>query len=85
MDRDEGSLRPRRLDDTAAFPQDLDLALEDSPRRSAARHTRHRGWMIFSSACHQGRHAAISRLFGFLWSRRLPLGSHLKCFTALVT
>ena len=36
MDRDEGSLRPRRLDDTAAFPQDLDLALEDSPRRRAA-------------------------------------------------
>jgi hypothetical protein len=24
-------------------------------------------------------------LFGFLWMRRLPRGSQLKCFTAFVT
>ena len=29
--------------------------------------------------------AAISTAFGFLWMRRFPRGSHLKCFTALVT
>src|ERR1043166_5531854 len=33
----------------------------------------------------QGRHAAISTAFGFLWMRRLPRGSHLKCFTTFVT
>ena len=30
-------------------------------------------------------HAAISREFGFLWMRRFPFGSHLKCFTTFVT
>ena len=38
-----------------------------------------------SSASSQGRQAAISREFGFLWMRRLPRGSHLKCFTVFVT
>src|SRR4051794_28692828 len=38
-----------------------------------------------SSASSQGRHAAISREFGFLWMRRLPRGSHLKFFTVFVT
>ena len=33
----------------------------------------------------QGQQAAISRELGFLCSRILPRGSHLKCFTALVT
>jgi hypothetical protein len=32
----------------------------------------------------QGRQAAISTALGFLWILRLPRGSHLKCFTALV-
>jgi hypothetical protein len=32
-----------------------------------------------------GRHAAISAPFGFLWMRRLPRGSQLKCLTTLVT
>ena len=29
--------------------------------------------------------AVISAAFGFLWMRRLPRGSHLKCFTTFVT
>ena len=37
------------------------------------------------SASSQGRHAATSRGEGVLCRRRLPEGTHLKCFTALVT
>jgi len=37
------------------------------------------------SASSHGRQALISLMVGFSWIRRLPRGSHLKCFTALVT
>src|SRR5579885_2162106 len=37
------------------------------------------------SASTQGRQARISMAFGLEWMRFLPRGSHLKCFTALVT
>ena len=37
-----------------------------------------------SSASSHGLHAFISLTRGFLWIRRLPRGSQLKCFTALV-
>ena len=36
-------------------------------------------------ASSQKRQALISPAFGFWWMRRLPRGSNLKCFTALVT
>ncbi len=59
------------------------------PSRSCAavapRQTTMRGRTAAISASSQGRQAAISREFGFLCSRILPRGSHLKCFTALVT
>ena len=38
-----------------------------------------------SSASSQGLQAAISADDGFLWIRRLPRSTNLKCFTALVT
>ena len=51
----------------------------------APRQTTIRGPTAEISASSHGRQAAISREFGFLWSRILPRGSHLKCFTAFVT
>src|SRR5687768_18125226 len=51
----------------------------------APRHTTTAGLMERSSASSHGRHAFTSDARGFLWMRRLPRGSHLKCFTALVT
>lgn len=51
----------------------------------APRQTITLGRMAAISASSQGRQAAISVAFGFLWMRRLPRGSHLKCFTAFVT
>src|SRR5256714_13188073 len=50
------------------------------PRQTIAR-----GLMTSTSASSHGRQALISAAFGFLWMRRLPRGSHLKCFTTLVT
>src|SRR5690606_28172790 len=47
--------------------------------------TRTRGFTTASSALSHGLHASISRAFGGWWIRRLPRGSHLKCFTAFVT
>ena len=44
-----------------------------------------RGLTSAISVSSQGRHAAISAAFGFLWMRRLPRGSHLKCLTTFVT
>ena len=43
------------------------------------------GCTTASSASSQGRHAAMCSAFGFLWIRRLPRGSKLKCFTTFVT
>jgi len=37
------------------------------------------------SASSQGRQARISIAPGLAWSRFLPRGTHLKCFTTLVT
>ena len=51
----------------------------------APRQTITLGRMAAISASSQGRQAMISTAFGFLWMRRLPRGSHLKCFTAFVT
>lgn len=51
----------------------------------APKHTMVLGRMIRTSASSHGLQAAISRGDGFLWIRRFPTGSHLKCFTALVT
>src|SRR5436190_23762916 len=44
-----------------------------------------RGLITWISASSHGRQALISAAFGFLWMRRLPRGSHLKCLTTLVT
>src|SRR5438128_3446121 len=44
-----------------------------------------RGLMRSISAFIHGPQALISVAFGFLWMRRLPRGSHLKCLTTLVT
>jgi hypothetical protein len=41
--------------------------------------------MRANSASSQGLHATVSLTDGFLWIRRLPRSSNLKCFTALVT
>ncbi|SPE55271.1 hypothetical protein SBV1_2120009 [Verrucomicrobia bacterium] len=51
----------------------------------APRQTSTSGFTVPSSASSHGRHAATSLAFGFLWICCCPLGSHLKCFTALVT
>src|SRR5439155_13004256 len=50
------------------------------PRQTIAR-----GLTARISASSHGRQALISTAFGFLWMRRLPRGSHLKCFTTFVT
>ena len=42
------------------------------------------GLTTLISASSHGPHALISNEFGFLWMRRFPSRSHLKCFTALV-
>src|SRR5207302_9570952 len=44
-----------------------------------------RGLITLTSASSHGRQAVISAAFGFLWMRRLPRGSHLKCLTTFVT
>src|SRR4051794_17898195 len=44
-----------------------------------------RGLITATSASSHGRHAVTSAAFGFLWMRRLPRGSHLKCLTTFVT
>ena len=49
------------------------------------RQTMARGLITAISASSQGRQAVISAAFGFLWMRRLPRGSHLKCLTTFVT
>ena len=38
-----------------------------------------------TEADEQARQMSISLMSSFLWMRRFPCGSHLKCFTALVT
>ena len=43
-----------------------------------------RGLMTRISASSHGLQAFISRALGLAWSRRVPRGAHLKCFTALV-
>ena len=62
---------------------------KDGPKTDCAavapRQTSSFGLTSRSSASSQGRHAAISRELGFLWMRRFPRGSHLKCFTVFVT
>jgi hypothetical protein len=40
--------------------------------------------MFASSASNHGRQAKTSPSLGFLWMRRLPRSSNLKCLTALV-
>lgn len=47
----------------------------------APRQTTIAGLRARSSASSQGRQALISETRGFLWIRRLPRGSHLKCLT----
>ena len=51
----------------------------------APRQTSTRGLTSAISVSSHGRHAATSAALGFAWIRRLPRGSHLKCFTTLVT
>ena len=43
------------------------------------------GFTIANSVSSQGRQAFTSPVVGLSWMRLLPRGSHLKCFTALVT
>jgi len=51
----------------------------------APMHTMTSGFNVAISASSHPWHAWISIKFGFWWRRRLPRGSHLKCFTAFVT
>jgi hypothetical protein len=51
----------------------------------APRHTSARGRTTAISAASQGWQACASPGLGFWWIGFLPRGSHLKCFTALVT
>ena len=53
-------------------------------RRGAERHNQRRRDEIDLTLSHCSQ-ASISRSDGFLWMRRLPRGSFLKCFTAFVT
>ena len=73
--------------DSSGFPRSL-VTFTWRPTSACAgtapRHTSTRGLTTASSASSHGRQAAISPADGFLCLRRLPCGSHLKCFTALV-
>ena len=51
----------------------------------APRQTITRGLTSASSVSSQGRQALTSPTVGLAWIRFFPRGSHLKCFTALVT
>ncbi len=69
------------------FPRSF-VTRKEAPNRPCAavapRATTASGTRTSSSASSQGRQAATSRAPGFLWMRRFPDGSHLKCFTVLV-
>src|SRR5438874_2258132 len=67
------------------FPISLNCAPITDCAALAPSSTTTSGWIARSSASSHGLHALISDMRGFLWMRRLPRGSHLKCFTALVT
>ena len=73
----EGTNAPRCCETLNARPSSACAAV-------APRQTITRGLVNAISVSSQGRHAAISAPFGLAWMRRLPRGSHLKCFTTLV-
>jgi len=62
------------LRDAKTFPSKACAAV-------APRQTITFGRSLAISASSHGRHAAISAALGFLWMRRFPRGSQLKCFT----
>ena len=68
---------PRRCETLKARPSSACAAV-------APRQTITRGLANAISVSSHGRQAAISAPFGLAWMRRLPRGSHLKCFTTLV-
>ena len=68
---------PRRCETLKARPSSACAAV-------APRHRITRGLVNAISVSSHGRQAAISAPFGLAWMRRLPRGSHLKCFTTLV-
>ena len=74
--------------DAIAWPR-CAVSLNRVPRSDCAavapRQTMTAGRTASISASSHGRQARISDARGFLWMRRLPRGSQLKCLTALVT
>ena len=66
-----------------AYTKGLGVSYPTTPSISG-RHTTTRGFTLASSASSHPRQACTSTGLGREWSRRLPRGSHLKCFTAFV-
>ena len=77
--------RERRRHELAALLRHLEGFPSSACAAVAPRQTSTRGLTSAISVSSHGRQAAISPAFGFVWIRRLPRGSHLKCFTTLVT
>jgi hypothetical protein len=74
----EASIVPRNRDKVSSLSSRLRNAV-------APKATVNRGASRAVSLTSHQRHCSISAALGFLWSRRLPSGSFLKCLTALVT
>ena len=81
--------RSRRASGEATSSPRLRVTRKSLPSRACAavapRHTIALGFTTAISESSHGRQAVISRKLGLAWILRFPRGSHLKCFTTLVT
>ena len=75
-----GSTTPRDFVTRNVRPSNVCAAVAPSATTSRGRSTANSAWS-------HGLHASTSRVSGFTWTGRLPVGDgvHLTCLTALVT